>query len=217
MTFEVVLADPPWKNRAAAAKQAAFSDEHYCGLTVEELCDLPVATVVADHAYLFLWADSQHQHVAPLVAQSWGFREYATTFTWLKTSPSTGKPCAGIGRYSMVWSETLWLFKRGKPALVESSLQNPFEAPRREHSRKPDEVYDFIEEEHLKKNKLWQYPVTRLELFARTHYKGEKLWEPRAGWVQAGNEFDVPGVGLGENVRESLVRLAARNTDRLSA
>lgn len=210
MKFEVILADPPWKNRAAAVKQEAFSAEHYNGLTLDELCDLPVASVAADNAYLFLWADSQHQHVVPAVAAAWGFREFATTLTWLKTHPSTGNPCAGIGRYSMVWSETLWLFKRGKPALVESSWKNPFEAPRREHSRKPDEVYDFIEMANYKKRKWWMwpgYPDGRLELFARTHCDGEKLWDLRQGWKQVGNECEGT---LGESMETSLKNLVTR-------
>lgn len=206
MKFGTILADPPWKNRASAVKQEAFSAEHYNGLTTEQLCDLPVASVAADDAYLFLWADSQHQHVAPVVAAAWGFREYVTTLTWLKTNLGTGNPCPGIGRYSMVWSETLWLFKRGKPKLVETSWQNPFSAPRREHSRKPEEVYDYIEAVHCKKNQDWQYPAPRLELFARTHSAGVQLWKPRPGWTQLGDEFEGT---FGQGIQESLKNLLA--------
>lgn len=206
MKFGTILADPPWKNKAIASKQSAFSAEHYEGLTVKQLCELPVASVAADNAYLFLWADSQHQHVAPEIAAAWGFREYATTLTWLKTSPVTGNRVAGIGRYSMIWSETLWLFKRGKPALVETSWQNPFSAPRREHSHKPDEIYDYIEAVHHKKQRDWQYPSTRLELFARTHVKGEQFWKPRPGWTQVGNEFEGT---FGQSIQESLRNLLA--------
>jgi N6-adenosine-specific RNA methylase IME4 len=205
--FGTILADPPWKNRSSAVKQEAFSAEHYDGLTVEQLCDLPVASVAANDAYLFLWADSQHQYVAPQVAAAWGFREYATTLTWLKTNPGTGNPCAGIGRYSMVWSETLWLFKRGKPKLVETSWKNPFSAPRREHSRKPDEIYDYIEAVHRKKNADWQFPVPRLELFARTHSAGVKLWDLRPGWTQLGDECEGT---LGYSIQDSLGDLLAR-------
>lgn len=62
-------------------------------------------------------------------------------------------------------------------------------APRRDHSEKPDEVYDRI---------AWQYPhvAPKLELF------GRRL---RGGWTVVGNE--APGCE-GEDIRASLERLA---------
>jgi N6-adenosine-specific RNA methylase IME4 len=54
---------------------------------------------------------------------------------------------------------------------VDWTIRQVIFSPRREHSRKPDEVYDLIEK---------MYPeATKLELFART---------ARDGWDQWGNE-----------------------------
>jgi N6-adenosine-specific RNA methylase IME4 len=53
------------------------------------------------------------------------------------------------------------------------------EAPRREHSRKPDEAYDLIER---------MYPeLPKIELFAR---------HARAGWAAWGNEVTAPDDGI---------------------
>jgi N6-adenosine-specific RNA methylase IME4 len=210
--FKVILADPPWSNRKASPKQAAFSAEHYEGLSDQEIRELPVSLVADANAYLFLWVDAQHHHIAARVAEAWGFPSFSTKFTWLKTT-SKGKDCPGIGRYSLVWAEDCWLFKRGNPAAIETAMQNPFRAVTRGHSRKPDELYAFIEAGHLKKRSHWVWPEPRLELFARTHAENKQLWEPRPGWTQIGNEFEVPGIGLGEDIRDALIRLSrAGNT-----
>lgn len=58
------------------------------------------------------------------------------------------------------------------PLASESVVQTVF-APRRQHSRKPDEVVERIEE---------LYPnAAKLEMFAR---------ESREGWAAFGNEVD---------------------------
>lgn len=206
MKFGVILADPPWLNKAATKDQEAFSAEHYNAPTFRELCELPVSLVAAENAYLFLWVDAQHHHVASQVAEHWGFWDFATKLTWLKTQPGTGMRTPGIGRYTMTASEDCWVFKRGKPPLVETPWQNPIEAPRSQHSRKPDKLYEYIETVHSKKRRIFEWPSPRLEMFARTHYQGNKTWGPREGWVQLGDEFDGP-MGLGENIKDGLLRV----------
>jgi N6-adenosine-specific RNA methylase IME4 len=215
--FGLVLADPPWKNSAGKGANSTnkvdghSTDEYASVLSNTELFSLPVESVVADDAYLFLWVDAQHAPYVPSVASSWGFEQFATKLTWVKTTP-TGKQVGGIGRYIMIASEDCWVFKRGKPSFVSTAFQSPFYAQRGKHSRKPETMYEFIEATHSKgqgegrTTTMW--PSPRLELFARTHAKGVKLWEPRPGWTQAGNEFEGPE-GLGEDIVSALQRIAA--------
>jgi N6-adenosine-specific RNA methylase IME4 len=72
---------------------------------------------------------------------------------------------------------TKHLGRRGRPERLAKDVFEIILAPRREHSRKPDEVYRRIE----------RYCAgPRLELFAR---------ESRPGWTAWGNEttrFDAP-------------------------
>jgi MT-A70 len=80
----------------------------------------------------------------------------------------------GLGNYVRQQHEHLLIARRGdfpcsQPANRPSSV---IEAPRREHSRKPDEVYEIIER---------MYPeLPKIELFAR---------KTRPGWDAWGNEI----------------------------
>jgi N6-adenosine-specific RNA methylase IME4 len=64
------------------------------------------------------------------------------------------------------------LFTRGKPKRQSASVRQLIEAPRREHSRKPDEIHDRIEA---------LVPGPYCELFARA---------PREGWDVWGNQTE---------------------------
>jgi N6-adenosine-specific RNA methylase IME4 len=84
------------------------------------------------------------------------------------------KPSIGMGNYVRQQHEHLLMARRGEFPLPESALRpgSIIEAPRREHSRKPDQVYEMIER---------MYPeLPRIELFAR---------QARPGWDAWGNEI----------------------------
>ena len=59
------------------------------------------------------------------------------------------------------------LATKGKPKRISKSVRQLIHAPRREHSRKPDEVYDRIEQ---------LLDGTYVELFARRERKGWDSW-----------------------------------------
>lgn len=72
-------------------------------------------------------------------------------------------------------TELVLAFSNGMrgPKPVDMSIRQVVFAERREHSRKPDEIYDLIE-------KL--YPTeTKLELFARTRRDGWDQWGDEVG------------------------------------
>jgi N6-adenosine-specific RNA methylase IME4 len=101
--------------------------------------------------------------------EAWGF-EYKSNYVWTKDK-------IGNGYWNRNQHEHLLIARRGnfpvpKPADRPSSW---IQAPRREHSRKPDEVYSFIER---------AYPeLPKIELFARNS---------RAGWDSWGNQAQTP-------------------------
>jgi N6-adenosine-specific RNA methylase IME4 len=70
-------------------------------------------------------------------------------------------------------SESCWLFRRGNPRILSHAVREMIVAPRREHSRKPIEAYQRIEE---------FCPGPRLELFART------AWPE---WAAYGNQIGM--------------------------
>jgi len=92
--------------------------------------------------------------------ESWGF-EYRTTAVWVKDK-------FGTGYYFREKHELLLVGKKGNmPAPDEENRPvSVIEAPRKEHSAKPDIVYELIEK---------MYPGRRyLELFARRR----ECWTP---------------------------------------
>jgi N6-adenosine-specific RNA methylase IME4 len=213
----------------------AQSNEHYTQLSIEALCGLPVKEVVADDAYLFLWAAKTSLFDTSKVAAAWGFPHYSTAFYWTKVD-SLGTSAAHVakiaGRYAMSSTEPLLLFKRGRPPMVRSTESDTFWTPRQSvHSAKPDVVYDFIEKRHFYRGIELTYPTSRLELFARSHreptYRETKLAseagrEPpalvrfreapgRRGWTQIGAQFTDRHFSQpsGEDIVVSLKNLAA--------
>ena len=76
----------------------------------------------------------------------------------------------GLGYWTRANSEPCLLATRGKPKRLNADVRQGIIAPRREHSRKPDEVHGRIE-------RLVAGPY--LELFARAE---------RPGWTVWGNE-----------------------------
>jgi len=143
-------------------------------MSIEDIEALPVAWLPANNAVLFLWTTPPRWEAALRVMKAWGFEYKTVGFTWMKTNPKSGGLFFGVGYYSKSNAEMCLLGTRGKvlkPAT--NSVSSAVLSPRREHSRKPDEVIERIS---------LMYPTQRkVELFAR---------ERRPGWASWGLEVD---------------------------
>jgi hypothetical protein len=63
--FEVLLADPPWKFKVWSARGMDRSaDNHYAVPLLSEIMALPVESIAAKDAVLFLWATVPTEHRA---------------------------------------------------------------------------------------------------------------------------------------------------------
>jgi N6-adenosine-specific RNA methylase IME4 len=173
--FRTILADPPWRFQNRTGKMAP---EHrrlarYLTLTTPEVCDLPVERVAADKAHLYLWVPNALLADGLRVLEAWGF-EYKTNLVWFKTRKDGGPDGRGVGFYFRNVTELVLFGIRGKDnrTLAPGRRQvNLVPERKREHSRKPEQMYDVIES---------CSPGPRLELFARN---------ARKGWVQWGDEL----------------------------
>ena len=169
--YPVILADPPWKFEVYDPETAERTpDTHYPTLSIDEICALPVADLATADAALFLWCTSPHLPDALDVIEAWGFT-YRSQIVWVKT----GCP-PGLGRWVRNQHEILLIAARGDMRAPLESNRPPsvIHAPRREHSRKPDEAHEVIER---------MYPdLPKIELFAR---------HARPGWDAWGNEATV--------------------------
>lgn len=182
--FGVVLADPPWSFKSYSGKQLAPTQgvQPYGVMSIADIKALPVVEVCAKDCLLFMWTVSHHQAAAIDVAAAWGFKPVSIAFIW-------DKDRMGMGYWTRQEAEVCHLFKRGRPKRLARDVRSLIRAPRREHSRKPDEQYERIE-------RLVAGPY--LEMFAR---------QGRAGWSSWGNEvgkFDTPANdnGMGQVMLE---------------
>lgn len=142
-------------------------------MSLDEICDMPVESIVADDAHLYLWVPSAMLPEGLKVMSAWGFR-YTTSITWLKTRLDGEPDGSGVGFYFRNATESLLFGVRGTLRTLPAgrSMTNVLMARRREHSRKPSEAYWLVEQSS---------PGPRLELFAR---------QMRPGWVSWGDESD---------------------------
>lgn len=171
--YSTILADPPWRFDNSTGKMAP---EHkrlmrYPTMELDQICELPVAEKAADKAHLYLWVPNALLAEGLQVMKSWGFK-YKSNIVWYKVRKDGGPDGRGVGFYFRNVTELVLFGVRGSMRTLQPGRTqvNLFATRKREHSRKPDELYDIIEE---------CSPGPYLEMFAR--FK-------RPGWQQWGNE-----------------------------
>ena len=164
-------------------------------MTLQQIRELPVADLAAEDCALFLWATDPLLPQALDLIERWGFNYKTVAFVWAKlnkNAPTTlwteADFFTGMGYWSRANSELCLLGTKGKPQRRSASVRRLVVAPRREHSRKPDEVADRIVR--------LMGDVPRIELFARTSQPGWSVWgdEPE--------KFDHGGTGIIEPTRK---------------
>jgi N6-adenosine-specific RNA methylase IME4 len=147
--FATVLADPPWRFQNKTGKVAPQHRRlnRYETLTLEQIKRLPVARIVTEPAHLYLWVPNALLAEGLEVMRAWGFT-YKSNIVWHKVRKDGGPDGRGVGFYFRNVTELVLFGVRGKSArtLAPGRRQVNFIAARkREHSRKPDELYDIIE------------------------------------------------------------------------
>lgn len=162
--YSVILLDPPWQMYGSPTKDAA-AGKHYNLIPDDEMLALPVRDVLDKPGVAFIWSTCPRLDFAVDCIRSWGLTFRGISFIWVKCR-GDGKPIGAQGVRPSITKPLTELVlvasteKRGRPLPLgsESVVQTVF-APRREHSRKPDEVIARIDA---------LYPTVRkLELFAR--------------------------------------------------
>ena len=162
--YGALLAAPPWHFRTWSANGKGRS-RTYDTMSFEELADMPIVSMAAPDCALFMWVIDSHLQDALDLIQAWQFQYKTIGFIWVK-------PSIGLGYWTRKQAEVCLLATRGKPKRIGRAISQVLHAPRREHSRKPDQIYADIEG-------LVDGPY--MELFARQRWPG---------WDQWGNQVD---------------------------
>jgi N6-adenosine-specific RNA methylase IME4 len=169
--FATVLADPPWQfqNRTGKIAPEHHRLTRYSTLNLENIKALPVGDFAADTAHLYLWVPNALLREGLDVLEAWGFK-YKSNIVWHKIRKDGGPDGRGVGFYFRNTTELVLFGVRGPNArtLAPGRRQvNILKTQKREHSRKPDELYPLIET-------CSSGPY--LELFARGPRKGWTVW-----------------------------------------
>jgi N6-adenosine-specific RNA methylase IME4 len=174
--FSTILADPPWQFENRTGKMAPEHKrlKRYPTLSLKEIVDIPVQSVLEEKAHLYLWIPNALLSEGLQVMEAWGFN-YKTNLVWYKVRKDGGPDRRGVGFYFRNVTEILLFGVHGKNARTLKrgrTQENIIVQQKREHSRKPDEQYELIE------SCSW---APFLEMFARGN---------RPDWYCWGNQAD---------------------------
>ena len=174
--FHTILADPPWQFRNRTGKVAPENKEayRYPTLSLAEIKEIPVQDYVQEPGHLYLWIPNALLDQGLEVMKAWNFT-YKTNIVWHKIRKDGGSDASGLGFYFRNATELILfgIFKGKSARTLDPGRRqvNLIASRKREHSRKPDELYKVIEA---------CSPGAYLELFARNR---------RPNWVQWGNQL----------------------------
>ena len=168
--YSIIYAHPPLVQDAEPLNlhEHKTGKKHlpYSFMTLDEIKNLNVKNIIDDNAVLFLWTTNRHIEDAYCVARSWGFNP-STMLVWCKKPKGRG-----LGGTFGISTEYMLFSRKGTFKAKDRHWSTWFEAPRREHSRKPDIARDIIDK---------CFEGNKIELFAR---------ERILGWHSWGNEVE---------------------------
>jgi len=174
-TFSTILMDPPWQfqNRTGKVAPEHKRLHRYRTMTMPEIAALPVAKYANEKSHLYLWCPNALLAEGLQLMKAWGFI-YKTNLVWYKIRKDGGPDGRGVGFYFRNVTELVLFGVKGSMRTLAPgrSQVNVLAKQKREHSRKPDELYEIIER---------CSPGPYLELFAR---------ERMPGWTQWGDQVD---------------------------
>ncbi len=169
--YNIIYADPPWQY--ARSKVQGAAEKHYRTMSVDDICQLPIAEICGKDCILFMWATFPQLKEALQVIKAWGFNYKSVAFVWLKQNKSGIGWFYGLGFWTRGNAEICLLATKGQPKRKSAKVHQFIISPLRGHSQKPDEARDKIVE--------LVGDLPRVELFAR---------EKADGWDTWGNEVE---------------------------
>ena len=180
--YKVILADPPWSFKNYSKKgEKRNANRHYETMSLADIKNLPIQKIADDDCILFLWITGPLLDKAFDVISEWGFTYKTIGFTWIKENMKSPTLFMGGGYWTRSNSEICLLATKGKPKRIGKNVMQPIISPRRQHSRKPDEIRERIE-------RLVDGPY--IELFARTESKTWDVWGLETNKFHGDNTFN---------------------------
>lgn len=172
MKYKTILIDPPWTYEKSGGTKSSrgLAKSFYPTMTLNEIAKLKLP--LDTNSVILLWTTSSKLPEALELIKRWELEYFNVAFTWIKKNKKSDSLFWGMGYYTRQNPEYLLLARRGKVIPRSKKVHSVIVAKVRDHSRKPDEQYERIQE-------LFYPPY--LEMFARTK---------RKGWYSWGNEVE---------------------------
>lgn len=174
--------DPPWNFKVYSLKgksKARHPSHHYNVMTTDEIAALPVQELAAPDCVMIMWFSWPQLEDALRLIKTWGFTYKTCAFCWIKADGTQIDMFRDdipadmtLGYWTRSNSEAALLATRGTPKRLDAGVRQAIIEPRREHSRKPDEIYSRIDR---------LLGGLKIELFARTR---------RENWLSWGNQTE---------------------------
>lgn len=167
--YNIIYADPPWEYKESGSGSRVVKS-HYPTMEIEQIKKLPIPKIAEETSILFIWVTFPRLEQGLEVIKAWGFQYYGLAFDWVKTSKN-GQPSWGMGYYTRQNTEICLIGVKDKKHRIKPQCHNVLSvlhSERREHSRKPDCVRDYIVQ--------ICGDLPRIELFARQHADGWDCW-----------------------------------------
>jgi N6-adenosine-specific RNA methylase IME4 len=166
-----ITVDAPIPFKAWSYKGEGRSPQHHYKCSAfDELAAIPVASCAAPNCFLLMWMPLRSVFLVKPLMDAWGFTFSGAGFVWIKLNKRGVGFFMGGGYGTRHNAEVCWLGRRGNPQRKSKGIRELIIAPVREHSRKPDEIYERVEA-------LSDGPY--VELFARQQWPG---------WISIGDE-----------------------------
>jgi N6-adenosine-specific RNA methylase IME4 len=162
--FGVIVIDPPWPYENSDQHDGSRGHIDYPPMPIGDICEL--RSVLDPRAkkdcVLGMWVTNAFIHEVGRVLAAWGFT-HRTMYTW-------DKELEGVGSWGRGRTEHLVIASRGEVTHTLNEISTLLSSRRREHSRKPDEMYALL-------GKHCSGPM--IDMFSR---------EARDGWAAWGAE-----------------------------
>ena len=136
--FRTLVFDPAWDHGDLSI--AARANPDYAKQSLESLRELDVrAWADESGCHLYCWTTNNFSYEAHKLVEHWGF-QHRTILTWIKPPPF------GLGSYLRNSTDQCLFATRGDTTTrhAAASIPTHFEAPRGEHSEKPEAFYEIV-------------------------------------------------------------------------
>ena len=163
--YQIIYADPPWSYQPMMNSSAS---DHYNTMSLQEICDLPIAGIADENCVLFMWVTLPKLNQFMQVVEAWGFEYKSTAFVWVKQNKKSDGFFMGLGRWTRANPEICIIATRGSIKRQSAGVRQLQIFPVEQHSKKPDQFRDLILE--------LVGDLPRIELFARERADGWDSW-----------------------------------------